>query len=73
MFMVMTDGKAIMYNSCVLYRTTTAYGKPIHTDQYVYWDSQPNRSARYCVLNTLTHRSRTILKLVGIHWNRTSG
>ena len=36
------------------------YHKPIHTDQYLQWDSHHNLSAKYSVIGTLTHRAKTV-------------
>ena len=38
----------------------TIYRKPIHTDQYLQWDSHHNLAAKYSVISTLTHRARTV-------------
>ena len=38
----------------------TVYRKPTHTDQYPQWDSQHHLSANYSVINTLTHRAKTV-------------
>ena len=35
------------------------YRKPTHMDQYLQWDSHHLLSAKYSVINTLTHRSKT--------------
>ena len=40
--------------------TTKVYGKPAHTDQYLQWDSNHNLASIYCVINTLTHRAKTL-------------
>ena len=34
------------------------YRKPTHVDQYLQWDSHPHLSAKYSVINTLTHREK---------------
>ena len=38
----------------------TVYRKPIHTDQYLQWDSHNNLSAKFSVINTLSHRAKTV-------------
>ena len=38
----------------------TVYRKPIHTDQYLQWDSHHNLVAKYSVISTLTQRPRTV-------------
>ena len=39
---------------------TTIYRKPIHTDQYLHWDSHHNLSAKFSVFNTITHAARSV-------------
>ena len=39
---------------------TNVYRKPTHTDQYLHWDSHHNVFGKYIILNTLTHRARTV-------------
>ena len=39
---------------------TTVYRKPIHTDQYLQWDSHHTIHSKYSVVGTLHHRARTI-------------
>ena len=41
-------------------RSITVYRKPTHTDQYVQWDSHLHLSTKYSVINTLTHRAKTV-------------
>ena len=41
-------------------RLSTVYRKPTHTDQYLQWDSHDHLSAKYSVINTLTHRAKTV-------------
>ena len=36
----------------------TVYGKTTHTDQYLQWDSHHNLSAKFSVINTLSHREK---------------
>ena len=38
----------------------TVYRKPMHTDQYLQCDSHHYLSAKYSVINTLTHRAKTV-------------
>ena len=38
----------------------TVYRKPTHTDQYLEWDSHHNLSAKFSVINTLSHRAQTV-------------
>ena len=38
----------------------TVYRKPTHTDQYLQWDSHHNLSAKFGVINTLSHRAKTV-------------
>ena len=38
----------------------TVYGKPIHTDQYLQWDSHHHLSAKFSVIQTLSHRASTV-------------
>ena len=38
----------------------TVYKKPTHTDQYLQWDSHHNLSAKFSVINTLSHRAQTV-------------
>ena len=38
----------------------TVYRKPTHTDQYLQWDSHHNLSAKFSVINTLSHRAQTL-------------
>ena len=35
-------------------------GKPTHTDQYLQWDNHYNLSAKFSVINTLSHRAQTV-------------
>ena len=38
----------------------TVYRKPTHTDQYLQWDTHHNLSAKFSVINTLSHRAQTV-------------
>ena len=38
----------------------TVYCKPTYTDQYLQWDSHHNLSAKYSVIGTLNHRTKTV-------------
>ena len=38
----------------------TAYRKPMHTDQYLQWDSHYNLPAKYSVVSTFTHRAKVV-------------
>ena len=38
----------------------SVYGKPTHTDQYLQWDSHHHLSAKFSVIQTLSHRASTI-------------
>ena len=38
----------------------TVYRKPMHTDQYLQWDSHHHLSAKFSVINTLSHRAKTV-------------
>ena len=38
----------------------SVYRKPTHTDQYLQWDSHHNLSAKFSVINTLSHRAKTV-------------
>ena len=40
--------------------TIGVYRKPTHIDLYLPWDSYHNLSAKYSVINTLSHRAQTI-------------
>ena len=38
----------------------TMYKKPTHTDWYFHWDSHHNLSAKFSIINTLSHRAQTV-------------
>ena len=38
----------------------TVYRKPTHTNQYLQWDSHHNLSAKFSVINILSHRAKTV-------------
>ena len=38
----------------------TVYRKPSHTDQYLQWDSHHHLLAKFSVINTLSHRAKTV-------------
>ena len=38
----------------------TAYRKPTHTDQYLQWDSHHHLSAKFSVIQALSHRASTV-------------
>ena len=38
----------------------TVYRKPTYIDQYLQWDSHHNLSAKFSVINTLSHRAKTV-------------
>ena len=40
--------------------STSVYRKPIHTDQYLHWDSNHHITAKHSVYNTLAHRAKTV-------------
>ena len=40
--------------------STTIYRKPMHTDQYLHWDSNHHITAKQSVFNTLAHRAKTV-------------
>ena len=40
--------------------STTVYRKPTHTDQYLKWVCHRHLSAKFSVINTLSHRAQTV-------------
>ena len=43
------------------------YRKPTHMDQYLQWDSHHHHlTAKYSVINTLTHRAKTVSSNPGL-------
>ena len=38
----------------------SVYRKPTHTDQYLQWDSHHHISAKFSVINALSHRAKTV-------------
>ena len=38
----------------------TVYRKPMHTNQYLQWDSHHNLAAKYSMISTHTHRAKTV-------------
>ena len=38
----------------------TVYRKPMHTDQYLQWHSHHHLSAKFNIINTLSHRAKTV-------------
>ena len=38
----------------------TGHRKPTHTDQYLQWDSHHHLSAKFSVINALSHRAKTV-------------
>ena len=46
--------------------TIKMYYKPTHTDQYLQWDSHHNHSAKYSVIGTLTHMTKTVCTILGL-------
>ena len=39
---------------------TTVCRKPTHASLYLQWDSHHNLAARFSVINTLTHKAKTV-------------
>ena len=38
----------------------TVYRRPTHTDQYLQWDSHHHLSTKFSIINTLSHRAKTV-------------
>ena len=38
----------------------TVYRKPTHTNNYLQWDRHHNLSAKFSVINTISHRAKTV-------------
>ena len=60
-----TDGSMLFFDTLVtLEPDRTLYIRvnrnPVHTDQYLHWDSHHHRGPKYSVINTLHHRARTV-------------
>ena len=45
---------------------TTVYRNPTDTDLYLQWDRHYNLAAKFSVINTLTHRTRTVCSNPGL-------
>ena len=45
--------------------STTVYRIPIHTDQYLHWDSSHHITAKQSVYNTLAHRAKIVSSTQG--------
>ena len=45
----------------------TVYRKPTHMDQYLKWDSHHHLPAKFSVINTLTHRAKTVCSNPELH------
>ena len=59
------DGSIPFLDTIVKFETDgslsiTVYRKPMHTDQYLQWDSHHHLSAKFSVINTLSHRAKTM-------------
>ena len=59
------DGSINFLDTCVMPHPdksliTTVYRKPTHTELNLQWDSHHNLVAKYSVINTLTHRAKSV-------------
>ena len=47
--------------------TIGVYRKPTHTDLYLQWNNHHNIASKYSVINTLTHRAKTVCSIPQLH------